>query len=110
MNQALLRFARQVVASVQSQLMQQLNIVEEQAHNPMRQMIQQVIGGVWVGEGANAFVNEVSALAIPHVINVRQNIHMTNTNLQRATDIIDRADEQVTTLANSVGDQFASIY
>lgn len=61
----LLRFARQVVANVLSQLTQQLNIVQQQALQPMRTMIQQVTGGVWVGDGANAFVQEVSSLMIP---------------------------------------------
>ena len=50
----LLRFARQVVAGVMSQLTQQMNIVQQQAYRPMQMMVQQVTGGVWIGKGADA--------------------------------------------------------
>ncbi len=56
----LLKLARQVVESVMGQLMQQFNVVQEQAMSPMKAMVDQVVGGVWVGDGADAFVEEVS--------------------------------------------------
>jgi uncharacterized protein YukE len=108
--QALLRFARQIVQSVLGQLTQQLNVVEEMALSPMKMMVQQVTGGVWKGKGANAFVEEVSSLMIPGVGTVGQHIRMVSTNLKRASDIIDRADEQVNSLSKAIGDQFGSIY
>ena len=37
----LLRFARKVVSGIVSQLMSQLNVVQEQAYSPMQQMVQQ---------------------------------------------------------------------
>jgi hypothetical protein len=46
---ALIRFARRVVQNVLSQLMQQFNLVQEQAYSPMQAMVQQVMAGVWVG-------------------------------------------------------------
>jgi hypothetical protein len=71
---ALIRLARKVVQGVMSQLMQQLNVVQDQALAPMRTMVQAVIGGIWIGEGANAFVEEVSNLMIPGVGQVMDNI------------------------------------
>lgn len=107
---ALLRFARQVVQNVLSQLNQQLNIVESAALSPMRTMVQQVSNGVWRGQGANAFVDEVSSLMIPGVGQVGQHITFVSTNLQRASDIIDQADAQVNSLVNQVDDLFGSVY
>ena len=75
---ALLRFARKVVEGIMSQLMQQFNVVQEQALAPMRLMVQQVMGGIWVGDGANAFVDEVSSLMIPGVGRVADNIGSQN--------------------------------
>ncbi|MCG8346233.1 MAG: hypothetical protein MI924_00450 [Chloroflexales bacterium] len=91
----LIRLARAVLDNVLSQLMQQFNVVEEQALSPMRNMIQQVTDGIWIGEGANAFVEEVSNLMIPGVGKVGEQISTINTNLQFARDTIDRADEEV---------------
>jgi hypothetical protein len=107
---ALIRFARKVVQGILSQLMQQFNIVQEQALSPMRSMIQQVMGGVWVGEGADAFVEEVSGLMIPGVGRVADNINIMHTNLQHACDVIDQADAVVQGKINGLADIFDAIY
>ena len=64
----LIRMARAILQRVLSELMQVLNIVREQALAPMRMMVQQVTGGIWIGQGANAFVEEVSSLMIPGAV------------------------------------------
>ncbi len=106
----LLRFARQVVANVLSQLTQQFNIVQQQALAPMRQMIQQVTGGVWVGDGANAFVQEVASLMIPGVGKVGENITTMQRNLNHAIEVMDRADQQVNNMVRGLADVFNGIY
>jgi hypothetical protein len=91
----LIRLARKVLDNVLSQLMQQFNVVQDQALAPMRAFIQAVTGGVWIGNGANAFVEEVSSLMIPGVGRVSEQINTMHGNLGKARDIIDRADEEV---------------
>jgi uncharacterized protein YukE len=110
MKAALLRFARAVVQSVLSQLTQQLNIVQEAAMAPMRAMVQAVTGGVWKGKGADAFVQEVSSLMIPGVGTVMQHIQGVQGNLQKASDIVDRADAEVNNQVNQVSEIFGSIF
>ena len=58
----LIRFARKVVQNVLSQLTQQFNVIQEQAYQPMQAMVQQVMDGVWVGKGADAFVEALTFL------------------------------------------------
>ena len=106
----LLRVARAVLSTVLSQLTQQLDVVQDQALSPMRMMVQQVTNGVWRGEGANAFVNEVSQMMIPGVGQVGDNITMIIDNIRYAMDVMERADEQVNTVVNSLGDVFDAIY
>lgn len=106
----LLRVARAVLSTVLSQLTQQLGVVQDQALSPMRMMVQQVTSGVWRGEGANAFVNEVSQMMIPGVGQVGDNITMISDNIRFAMDVMERADEQVNTVVNSLGDVFDAIY
>ncbi len=107
---ALIRLARAVVNQVKSQLMQQLNVVEEQVHSPLKAMVQAVTNGIWIGEGANKFVEEVSGLVIPGVGQVSGHINTLHRNVQYAEDVIDRADEQVNTAVNSLVDLFGKIY
>lgn len=106
----LLRFARQVVQNVLSQLTQQFNVVQEQAYSPMQAMVQQVTDGVWVGKGADAFVDEVSSLMMPGVGKIGDGINVFSKNIQNAMDVMDRADEQVSGMVNSLGDIFDNIF
>lgn len=106
----LLHFARMVVQNVCSQLTQQFNVVEDQAMNPLRRIIDQVVGGVWVGEGANAFVEELSQLMIPGVGRVMEDIDLMNRNVRHASEIIDEADRSVTSQVNALADVFGAIY
>ncbi len=109
-HEQMMRFARQVVSWVQSQLNNQINIVEEQVATGLRAIIEQIVGGVWIGRGADAFVEEVSNLVLPEVGRVGNVINTTQQNISHAVDTIDRADEQVTQLVNGLADLFANIY
>ena len=106
----LIRFARKVVNSVQSQLEKQLTAVQEQAAAPIRAMVEQVVGGVWIGHGADNFVEEVSNLVLPGVGKIGGHITATQRNIDHAIETIDRADEEITNLVNGLADQFANIY
>jgi uncharacterized protein YukE len=106
----LLRFARQVVQNVLGQLTQQFNIIQEQAFSPMQAMVQQVTDGVWVGKGADAFVEEVSSIMMPGVGKIGDGINVFSKNIQNAMDVMDRADEQVSGFVNSLGDIFGGIF
>lgn len=107
---ALLRFARKVVQNVMSQLTQQLNIVQEQAYTPIQQMVQQVVGGVWIGRGADAFVEEINSMMLPNINQITQNIGTMGRNIQNAIDVIDRADDQVNNAVNGLADLFGGIF
>ena len=97
----LIRVARQVLEGVLSQLTKQLSVVEDQALSPMRAMIEAVTGGIWVGDGANAFIEEVASIMIPGVGQVASHISTFSSNLQFARDVIDRADEEVNRMVSS---------
>ncbi|MBP8251183.1 MAG: hypothetical protein KAX40_02380 [Herpetosiphon sp.] len=97
----LLRLAYKVLEGVMSQLMQQFNVVQEQALSPIRMIVQQVTGGIWKGDGANAFVEEVSSLMIPGIGRVGNSIQSFHSNLGSARDIIQRADSELNRLVQS---------
>lgn len=97
----LLRLARIVLDGVLSRMLQQFNVVQDQALNPMRQIVQTVTNGVWIGKGADAFVEEVSSLMIPGVGRVAEQINTMSTNITFARDVIDRADEEVERIVRS---------
>ncbi|MDJ0754298.1 MAG: WXG100 family type VII secretion target [Ardenticatenaceae bacterium] len=106
----LLRFARKVVEGVLSQLGGLINQVTEQALNPMNQMVQAVTGGVWVGKGADAFVEEVQGLMMPGTTQITETIGIFSKNISNAVDVIDQADSMVNNAVNGLADVFGSIF
>lgn len=91
----LLRVAKIVVDSVLTQLTQQQNIVQQLAIAPMNAMVQQVVGGVWIGKGADKFVQEVTQALIPTTKSVDTTIGTMARNIIFARDRIERADQDV---------------
>lgn len=91
----LMMMARAVLDTVLQQLMKLVNSILEQAMRPMQMMMQKVMDGVWIGEGANQFVEEVRTMMMPGVDKVSQQITTHSSRLQTARDIIDRADADV---------------
>lgn len=106
----LFRMARAVVQQVLGQLTSQLQIVQQLALAPMRMMIQTVTGGAWIGEGANAFVQEVSTLMIPGVGKVGSQITFMSQSLNKAIDTMDQADAKVKSIAQNIGGIFGGIF
>jgi hypothetical protein len=106
----LLRLARAIVMEVIGQLIQQIEIVRDQAENPFRTMLQQVTGGIWRGRGANAFAEEVNSVLLPQVARIIESVVFINGRIQHACDVIDEADQDVNRMANGLGDLFEGIY
>jgi uncharacterized protein YukE len=97
----LIRMVHPIVEQVLQQLVQQFTVVQEQALAPVREIVAEVTGGVWKGDGAVAFVNELNSLAIPGIGRVGEAITTANKNLQFARETIDAADQQMQSLVQS---------
>jgi uncharacterized protein YukE len=106
----LLRFARQLVQQVIQQEMQQIAKMEQAALQPMQSMIQQVVGGAWIGNGADAFVNDVTKMMIPGVQQINQGVQTHANGISHAVDVIDKADRDVQKIATDVGQLFHGVF
>jgi len=105
----LLRFAAQVVQSVMQQFTQQLNVVQEQAFNPMQQILQQVENGAWKGVGAEAFKEELSSLHMPGIGMIGDQGNNFLKNLMQASEIMTKADQEANQAVQSLGEVFGKI-
>lgn len=106
----LLRFARSIVDGVINTINNQIRHIADAITSPLRAMVQQVVGGVWRGEGANRFVAEMTNEVLPMLVNIG-NVNMSfGSLLRRAMDIMDRADRQATSQAQQLYDVFNNIF
>ncbi|MBI9044772.1 MAG: WXG100 family type VII secretion target [Anaerolineaceae bacterium] len=107
---ALLKIARGVVESIIGQVSNQTNIVQEQVVNQINRMVQQTMDGIWIGKGADAFVEEMTSNLMPRLNQVVSHNNMVNTNIRRSMEIIAHADSNAQSLANQVGDIYRTIF
>jgi hypothetical protein len=78
-----------------SQITRALNIAESQALSPLKAIVQSVVGGVWVGRGADALVEVVSQMAIPGVGQVMSQVSKFSGDIQHARELVNRADQEI---------------
>ncbi|MBI9044781.1 MAG: WXG100 family type VII secretion target [Anaerolineaceae bacterium] len=106
----LLKIARSVVQSIMGQVTQQVNIVQDQVANEINRMVQQTMDGIWIGKGADAFVEEMTSQVMPKLNQVVNHGNSINTNINRAMDIITQAENKATSLIGDFGDMISGIF
>lgn len=105
MKKLLMRLARAILEQVLQGLSQQFNIVQEAAMAPIKAIIGEVVGGAWIGKGADAFVGELNSIAIPGVTRIGDAITAKIGNLNKARDIVDQADATCRGIVNGLRDK-----
>ncbi len=106
----LLKIARGVVESVMGQVTQQTNIVQEQVTNQINRMVQQTMDGIWIGKGADAFVEEMTSQVLPKLNQVVNHNTGMSSNIRRSMDIMGQADKAASSIAGNIADVFRSIF
>lgn len=109
MKSFLMRLARKVLESVLQQLMQQFNVIQEQALAPIKQIIASS-EAVWQGDGGDAMREELTSLLSPQIARIGSGITSYHSNLGKARDLIDRADSTARGLVNSKLRSIAKFY
>ncbi len=92
------------VESALSGIADQFKAVQEQGIDPLKAIVQEVQGGAWKGEGADAFVQELESLAIPGIGQVGEAINFFGGCVRQSVNIIQQADQAVDSLVSSVLD------
>jgi len=106
----ILRIVRSVVNHVISMITSQVNIIQDAVTSPLRGLVQQVTGGIWKGEGANRFVQEMTSEVIPSLVNIGSMNMGFGNGIKKALDIMDQADRQAQSKANELFDVFGKIF
>lgn len=104
------RVARQVVNTVMGQLTGQINLLNDAVQAPIQAMVSEVTSGVWVGDGADAFVEQCTNLFIPQTQGISGAVGTIGGLIGGAIDRIDEADDKALGLVNDLVDVFDSIF
>ena len=97
------------VQDVVRQVTQQANMVEDMMGN-IRSGMQPITGGAWIGQGADAFIEEVETRLIPEIGALIASVMGFGGGITSAMGIIEQADNDVFNVVGGVMDVFDSIF
>lgn len=87
-----LKMDTSAIDDVMGDLMAQQNMLNELIQGPLQAIIGDVTGGVWTGDGANAFVQELSEAYVPGMQNIFSTIGGVQSSVSSAMNMINEAD------------------
>ena len=99
-----------VVDGVINQIMSQVKIIEEAVTSPLRALVGQVTGGIWRGDGADKFVQEMTSEVIPMLVNIMNVNNSYSSAIRRSIDRMNQAEQQAAQAANTLMEVFGQIY
>ncbi len=102
----LVKIAKSVVKNVMGQLTQQENLVQTAVRAPIMAMISEVTSGMWVGDGADAFVEQCTNMFVPSADNISSSIKMMSSGIGKALDIMEAADKKATGMIGELHNVF----
>jgi uncharacterized protein YukE len=98
------------VDAVVGVLGKQQGIVQEMVQAPLQAIVGEVESGIWVGNGATAFIEECSGMFQPSAQSIVDVTGDMIGSITAALDTIEQADQKAAGLVNDLSDTFANIY
>jgi hypothetical protein len=98
------------VDAVVGVLGKQQSIVQEMVQAPIQGIVGEVEGGIWVGSGATAFIEECSGVFLPDTQSIADTTDSMVGSITAAMDTIKQADQKAAGLVHDLADTFANIY
>ena len=99
-----------IVDGVVGQILSQVRIIEEAVTTPLRALVGQVTGGIWKGDGADKFVQEMTGEVIPMLVNIMSINNGYSSAIRRSLDRMNQAEQQAAQAANTLMEVFGQIF
>jgi hypothetical protein len=103
-------FIEDAISGIISSILSQFNFIQDAITAPLRAMIQQVMSGVWKGDGANRFVAEMTNVVIPMIASILTGTQNYANSIKKSQDHMLQGFQQASSIANSLNDVFNSIF
>lgn len=104
------KFARSIVGNAINLVKQQVNFIQDQVTAPLRTMVNSVMGGVWKGDGADRFVEEMTSEVIPMLVGLAGLNNSFADGIQKSMDLMEQAEKQASSKAQQLFDVFGAIF
>ena len=104
------KFFRGMVNGIINQIMQQVNVIQDAVTSPLKTMVNQVLGGVWKGDGATRFTDEMLNDVIPALVNIANTNNNFGGAIKKAMERMEQAEQFATSKVQPLFDVFNRIF
>ncbi|MGB1250288.1 MAG: hypothetical protein ACPG8W_06620 [Candidatus Promineifilaceae bacterium] len=109
MTQTYMKTNRANVEMVIKQLSEQARLIEEQIQAQAQGTVNTIQSGMWRGNGADRFVEEIQTTYIPDATRVVESCQLAINSIIRAIELLDEADTRTMTMASGLEDLIRQI-
>jgi len=106
----LFKLAMSIVNEVLSEISKQVNVVQTQALDAITGFVKQVVGGAWVGDDANKFVNDLNGEVSKALNGIMHSVSSYGGGINNAAQRMQQADQQAAQEINDLVGVFGQIY
>jgi hypothetical protein len=106
----LFKWVEDLVEGAIKQIMDQVNMVTNAVTNPLKRIVQEVTGGVWKGDGANRFSQEMTNDVLPMLASLLSINSAFANGFKQAQAALNQAVQQATSAVNQLVDVFNGIF
>lgn len=90
----MIKLARTILQNVVREITAQRQAIIDEVMQPLNATIQAVNSGAWRGDGADAFIEDLSSITIPGIGRIGDMIDKFTGDVNSAQEIIEQADQQ----------------
>jgi len=103
-------FLEDVIGGIVSSILAQFNFIQDVVTAPLRGLVNQVMQGMWKGNGANKFVAEMTNQIIPGVASILTGTQNYANSIKRSQEHMLQGFQQASSIAQSLFDPFNNIF
>lgn len=103
-------FVEDAISGIISSILSQFNFIQDLITAPLRQMVSSVLGGVWIGDGANRFASEMTEQVIPMLATLLTGGTNFANSIKKSQDLMLQGFNQASSIAQGLFDTFGSIF
>jgi len=103
-------FIEDAIGGIISEILSQFNFIQDLITTPLRALVNQVVQGVWKGNGADKFVAEMTDQVIPMIASILTGTQNYANSIKKSQDHMLQGFQQASSIANSLNDVFSNIF
>lgn len=103
-------FIEDAIGGIISSILSQFNFLQDLVTTPLRGLVNQVMQGIWKGNGADKFVNEMTQDVIPMIANILTGTQNYANAIKKSQDHMLQGFQQASSIAQGLFDSFSSIF